>query len=716
MFRKGILLLGIILLAVSQLFAHEGMWVPTLLNKYNIGEMQQMGFKLSADDIYSVNHVSMKDAVVLFGSGCTGEMISDEGLLITNHHCGFDAIQNHSTVEHDFLTNGFWAKNHQEELPNPGLSVKFLFRMEDVTEKIMSATVGKPKDSTTTIIQRITKQIVGEASEKGKYEAAIQPLFYGNQYFLYVYEVFQDIRLVGAPPSAIGKFGGDTDNWMWPRHTGDFSLFRIYANKENHPAKYSADNVPYKPKKFFKISIKGIQPEDFTMVMGYPARTQEFLSSEAIRQIMEQGDPDKIKIRGIKLGILANDMEKDPKVRIQYAAKYATTSNSWKKWQGEVKGLKRLNAIETKQKFEKEFNEWVDSTPERKNLYGQVLPEFEKIYSQLDSYSRAYDYYSEIIQRGTDIFNLISIFDPIETSWPKLSATDQGKICKVLETKLREHFREYNRATDEKVFSSLLNLYYKDLNPVFLPEDFKTLMNKTSQEELISKVYRKSVFADSVKLAEIVSGLDAKKINRLSEDPAFIIFRSLKKHYEANVEPYYNSIQKQIDNNMKIYVAGIMEMEQGKSLWPDANKTLRVAYGKVEGYNPMDGVTYDYYTTVKGIMQKDNPHIYDYNVPQTLRNLYKNKDYGRYGKNGEMNVCFTASNHTTGGNSGSPVIDAEGNLIGVNFDRCWEGTMSDLMFDPERCRNIILDIRYALFIIDKFAGAGYLIDEMEIAE
>jgi len=716
MIRNRLLLTGLILLAFSSLFAKEGMWIPTLLNKYNIEEMKQMGFKLTAEDIYSVNQVSMKDAIVIFGGGCTGELISDQGLLITNHHCGFDAIQNHSTVEHDYLTNGFWAKNHQEELPNPQLSVRFLDRMDDVSDKVFAGSEGKPQDSIAVIIARNSKRITAEASQKGRFEAVVQPLFYGNQYFLYVYQVFEDIRLVGAPPTSIGKFGGDTDNWMWPRHTGDFSLFRIYANKDNQPAKYSANNVPYKPKKFFKISIKGVQPEDFTMVYGFPGRTQEFLPSQAISQIMVQGDPDKIKIRDIKLSLLAADMDKDPKVRIQYAAKYATTSNAWKKWQGEVKGLKRLNAVTTKQNFENEFKTWLAADQDRKNRYSEVLPNFDKLYGQLSPYAKAYDYYGEIVQRGTDLFAAVAILESLETRWTKLKPEEQAKSLKTIQQRLKDHFREYNRVTDEKVFAALIAMYYKDMDPRFLPEDFKALMKNTSPEKLISKIYRKSIFSDSIKLTALTTELNLKKLKTISHDPAFKLFRSLKTFYEKNVETNYTSIQKQIDGNLKTYVAGIMKMHEGRPLWADANKSLRVAYGKVEGFEPMDGVTYDYYTTVDGIMQKDNPSIYDYNVPQALRDLYHKKDYGRYGENGKMNVCFTASNHTTGGNSGSPVIDANGNLIGVNFDRSWEGTMSDLMFDPDRCRNISLDIRYALFIIDKLAKANYLIDEMVVVK
>lgn len=714
MIRKNILGIGLVILSFNSVLAREGMWIPTLLNKYNIEEMKQMGFRLTADDIYSVNHVSMKDAVVLFGSGCTGELISGEGLLITNHHCGFDAIQNHSTVEHDYLTNGFWAKNKEEELSNPELSVKFLELMDDVTDRVLAETEGKPVDSVAVIISRNTRRIIAEASKKGKFEASVQPLFYGNQYFLYVYQVFRDIRLVGAPPSSIGKFGGDTDNWMWPRHTGDFSLFRIYAGKDNQPAPYSPDNVPYKPKKFFKISIKGIQPDDFTMVLGYPAKTQEFLPSPAIRQIMEQGDPDKINIRDLKLSLLSTDMEKDAKVRIQYASKYASASNAWKKWQGEVKGLKRLNAIEAKQKIENEFRDWIGVDDGRIQKYANVLPELERLYSGFEPYTKAYDYYSEIVQRGTDLFSIIAFFDPIEKRWNQLSPEDQQKIQNAVDEKIAEFFNEYNLSTDEKVFVALMQLYAKNMDGKFLPEDFKSPMNKANSEDYLKKIYRRSVFSDAGKLTALASKLNAKKLSQMVHDPAFLLFRSLKGTYENNVEPYFISIQKQIDKTLKTYVAGVMAMNKGEKLWPDANKTMRVSYGKVEGYKPMDGVRYNYFTTLKGIMEKDNPAVYDYDVPQKLRDLYQQKDYGRYGNNAEMNVCFTASNHTTGGNSGSPVLNAEGYLIGVNFDRCWEGTMSDLMFDPDRCRNIILDIRYALFIIDKFAGAGYLLNEMEI--
>jgi len=714
MIRKNALLIGLILWSFTSVFAKEGMWLPTLLNKYNINEMQQMGFKLTAEDIYSVNQACMKDAVVLFGTGCTGEIISDKGLMITNHHCGYSFIQNHSSLEHDYLTNGFWAKSNQEELPNPGLTVRFLERMEDVTGKILAGTEGKSKDSIAATIVRNTQKVVKIAAENGKFDASVQTLFNGNQYFLYVYQVFEDVRLVGAPPSAVGKFGGDTDNWMWPRHTGDFSLFRIYANKDNQPAKYSKDNVPYKPKKFLEISIKGVKPEDFTMVFGFPGRTQQFLPTEAIRQIMQQGDPDKIKIRDFKLAQLSTDMNKDALVRIQYSAKYASTSNQWKKWQGEIKGLRRLNALDYKQKFEADYTKWVNSNPDRQKRYGQALSEINKLYALLSPYTKANDYYTEVVVQGTDIYNRFLFFETLANQWDTLAPAKQQKIQDSMSAWINGNFKNYNRATDEKVFAGLMKMYAEDMDPAFLPEEFKLLMNKITKEELIGKVYQASILSNQDKLAS--ANLGTKMFKQLRKDPVFKLFENLKAYYKSKIEPNYTSIQKQIDEQMKTYVAGILEMNQGKSLWPDANKTLRVSYGKVEGYEPMDGVSYDYYTTLDGIMQKDNPKIYDYNVPQKLRDLYQQKDYGRYGKDGKLNVCFIASNHTTGGNSGSPVLDANGRLIGVNFDRCWEGTMSDIMFDPDRCRNIILDMRYALFVIDKLSGAGYLLDEMKIVE
>ncbi len=711
---KKFVLQVLIVLASLQLSAKEGMWIPTLLEKYNIEEMQQMGFKLTAQDVYDVNNASMKDAVVLFGRGCTGELISDEGLLITNHHCGYGQIQSHSSVEHDYLTNGFWAMNKDEELPNSGLTVSFLERMEDVTDKVLANTSELSENAKEDKIKENTAGIVKEATEDGKYSASVKPLFYGNQYFLYVYKVYRDVRLVGAPPSAIGKFGGDTDNWMWPRHTGDFSIFRIYADENNEPADYSPDNVPFKPKKFFPVSMKGVQPGDFTMVFGNPGTTMEYWPHQAVDVTMNQREPDRIMLRDKKLEIIGADMQLDPKIRIQYAAKYASISNAWKKWQGEIKGLKRLNAIQKKKDFEEDFKNWAQKDGSWETAYKPVFDNFETLYSEYAPIIRARDYYSEVVLRGVELFQqakkLNSIILNIENNQDKKVEAQREIIARSLDG----FFKNYNQATDEKLFAELMPVFIQNLDKEYLPNEVVETFSKLKQDQLVAKLYRKSILTDREKLEDLLKNGKEKQLLKLRKDPIIGMFNALNFLYETKISPRVKEIEQQIDASMKTYVAGLMEMKKDEAFYPDANLTLRVAYGKVEGYEPLDGVEYKYYTTLTGIMEKDNPAIYDYDVPDRLKELYRNKDFGQYEVNGTVPMCFTASNHTTGGNSGSPVVNGNGELIGVNFDRCWEGTMSDIMYDPEVCRNISLDIRYALFIIDKFAGAGYLLDEMQL--
>jgi hypothetical protein len=714
---KQILVSLFMLFFINLSFAREGMWIPTLLNKYNIEEMQQMGFRLTAEDIYSVNKNSMKDAVVLFGSGCTGELVSGDGLLFTNHHCGYGAIQSHSSLEHDYLTNGFWARSREEELPNPGLAVRFLVRMDDVTDSVMAGTDNlKAGDINRKIADNI-KNIELKAGENNKYEAVVKPLFHGNQYFVYIYQVYKDIRLVGAPPSSIGKFGGDTDNWIWPRHTGDFSVFRIYANKDNEPAEYSPDNVPYRSKSFFPISLAGIQPQDFIMVFGFPGSTEQYLPSYAVDLIMNQSDPDRIKIREKKLEVLDKHMGNNAGIRIKYASKHAGTSNSWKKWQGEIKGLKRLNAITMKQAFEKQFQQWYSQNDSLKSAYGDIFQQFEKLYISLAPYNRAYNYYTEVMMRGADILSLAAYFPVNENGWSKLGDDKVASFREQLVNEIKDHFKDYDQATDEEVFVKLMRILRADLDPSFLPSAFLEQMDSYDDEKLLNKIYRKSVLTNQEELISLAQKLDEKTIKKLRKDPVIDFYTQLSLHYQRNIRPVYLELRNQIEAVQKRYMAGIMEMQDSRSLYPDANLTLRVAYGKVEGYKPNDAVTYKYYTTLKGIMEKNNPEIDDYDVHQKLRNLYENKDFGNYTDgNGEMPVAFTASVHTTGGNSGSPAVNAEGALVGINFDRCWEGTMSDILFDPDQCRNIMVDIRYVLFIIDKFAGAGYLLDEMDLVD
>ena len=713
---RKVVILSVLLTLFSTAWSKEGMWIPTLLKKYNIEEMQKMGFKLTAEDIYDVNHASMKDAVVLFGGGCTGELISDDGLLITNHHCGYGQIQKHSSVEHDYLTNGFWAMNKSEELSNPGLSVQFLLKMEDVTGRVFENTEGitNTEEKSAKVAENI-KNIVADYANGPNYPAEVKPLFYGNQYFVYVYEVFRDVRLVGAPPSAIGKFGGDTDNWMWPRHTGDFSIFRIYAGKDNKPAEFSSDNVPYKPKKFFKINMKGIEEGDFTMVFGFPGSTQRYLPSAAVKLIMEQSDPNRVAVRTMKLDILAEQMNADAKTRIQYSSKYANISNAWKKWQGEIKGLHRLDAVETKKKEEARFQEWAGATPERKVRYGNILSQFDQLYTEIAPWQLVNDYFSESIQRGTDVAQLVQLFSGLKKSVGDTARFNRTKAA--LPKYIASWLKDYDPKTDGKVFGALTRLYFDKVSPDYVSPGYRKLQSDVTAQQLIADFYHKSILTDSLRLKKFASEFSGKSLSALEKDPLFSLLESLNEHYFNNVSPVLNDIQQSVNSLQKEYMKGLMEMHEGEPLIADANLTLRVSYGKVEGYQPADGVTYQYFTTLNGIIEKDNPSIYDYDVPDALRQLYDKRDFGPYtNRTGEVPVAFCASNHTTGGNSGSPVLNANGELIGVNFDRCWEGTMSDIMFDPEMCRNIALDIRFALFVIDKFAGAGYLLDEMEIVK
>ena len=711
--KKISLIIALALVLVSGLYAKEGMWIPALLDK-NIDEMRQMGFQLTVEDIYNVNHASMKDAVVIFGRGCTGELISGEGLLITNHHCGYDEIQRHSSVENDYLTNGFWAMSPAEELPNPGLTVKFLKRMEDVTARVMEGVDETEEEKTQKKINENINAIEKAAADSGRFSTVVKPLFYGNQYFLYVYLEYTDVRLVGAPPSAIGKFGGDTDNWMWPRHTGDFSMFRVYAGKDNQPAAYSKENVPLRSEKFFPVSTKGTQSDDFTMIFGYPGTTTQYLPSQAVEIIMGQNNPDRIKIRDKKLKILAAQMEADRKVRIQYAAKYASISNSWKRWQGEIVGLKRLDAVQKKKDFEADFSEWINKNKERKEKYGSVLGEFSELYSLIAPYTRARDYYTEIVTSGCDVFRLASLLDRSILAMEVIDQEKKQLLKNKLLEELESHFKDFDLPTDKELFTAMLRMYRNDLPAEFLPTTFIEVMDKTTDLKLKQKTYQKSVLLDRERLSTLIGIMDGKGQEILEKDPVMKLFRMLNDHYSSTALGVVTELDKRILKNQKLYMKGILEMKADERLYPDANFTLRVGYGKVEGYEPRDGVWYKHFTTLDGIMEKDNPEIYDYDVPAKLRELYENKDFGNYAVNGQVPVCFAASNHTTGGNSGSPVVNANGELIGVNFDRCWEGTMSDIMYDPDRCRNIVLDIRYALFIIDKLAGAGYLLEEMEL--
>ena len=710
--KRKHLLLTFLVLFPAFLFAGEGMWIPMLL-QYNEKEMQEMGMKITAEDIYSINHSSLKDAIVLFGGGCTGEIVSDYGLLLTNHHCGYDYIQKHSSVEHDYLTNGFWAMNRGEELPCPGLSVTFLREMRDVTEKILfNVTNDMSEEERQAKVDENIKKLIAQFEKETPYKVSIKPFFLGNQYYMLLNEVYTDVRLVGCPPSNIGKFGGDTDNWVWPRHTGDFSIFRVYADKDGHPAEYSKDNVPYKPAKHLDISLKGADEGDFAFVFGYPARTNEYLPAVAVDQEANLIDPIMVDLRGKVLDIYNKYQEQDPKVRIQYASKHASIGNGWKKWMGVTEGINHFHGVEKKQAFEKDFQEWVMQSRSR-YMYMHLMRDFEQSYKELEPYELAYIYVAEAGLR-IELIRFAGRFAKLSEVTKDTPQEEIDKTIASLKTASAAFFKDYYEPIDREVAVMLLNEYLKAQPAIFRPAFLNDIKDVNGY---VDKLFAKSMFTDQEKVNELLDNFKPGKAKKLQKDPAMQAYQSLMNFYRGEVYPKNSSLNANIDHLRRLYMKGQMEMQTDKRLFPDANSTLRVTYGKVEGFKPQDGKTYRHFTTLEGIMQKENPDIYDYVVEPRLKQLYNNKDYGRYAdKDGTMHVAFTASVHTTGGNSGSPILNAEGQLLGLNFDRCWEGTMSDLIYDPAICRNISVDIRYVLFIIDKFAGAGHLIDEMTIVE
>ena len=688
--------------------ADEGMWLPSLISQ-RIADMQEKGFRLDADDIYSINQASLKDAVVLFARGCTGELISAEGLLVTNHHCGYGQIQKHSSVEHDYLKDGFWAMNRSEELPNPGLTVSFLDRMEDVTDIIMNGySPQMSEEERAELVKKNSETLIAEATKEGKgLRATVEALYYGNQYFLFVYREYSDVRLVGAPPSSIGKFGGDTDNWMWPRHTGDFSMFRIYADKDNNPAEYSKDNVPYKPKKFFRISTGGVQEGDFTFIYGFPGSTKEYIHSEGVRYIEEIGDPHKIALRTLRLEIMNRHQAQSQKVRIQYSSKNASVSNAWKKWQGEVKGIRKMKTVAVKQEYEKAFAQWAKGKE-----YEGLTDRIAALYKELEPYSYATDYYSETV-RTIEVANFAMSVARLFTGKGDEMKFDSARAATLAES----FYKDWYLPIDKESFVAVMDEYEKNVPEEFKPEFYRNQMQKYGNASAWAEdIFGTSIFVDENK----VRSLTAADRESVMADPAVMFFNEFLKWYSTDVQPHTIRLNRELDLAYRDYMRGQMDFAEAvdgpagrEAFYPDANLTLRVAYGHIKGYSPSDGVYYTPSSTIKGIMEKDNPDVFDYNIPQRLRDIYATKDYGRWtDASGEVPVCFIATNHTTGGNSGSPVINADGDLIGLNFDRVWEGTMSDIVFDPEICRNIALDVRYVLFTIEKIGGADYLFDEM----
>ncbi len=697
----------LVLLVVFQVSAQQGgMWIPSLLEGMNETEMKNLGSSLSAKDIYDVNHSSLKDAVVHFNGGCTAEIISDQGLLLTNHHCGYGAIQSHSTVENDYLKDGFWSDSNGEELPNPGMYITIIKRIDDVTNAafkgVTDKMTAKEKQSAIDInLNEIQKNAKKESWEETK----VKPFYNGNQYLLFVVENFKDIRMVGAPPTSIGKFGSDTDNWMWPRHTGDFSLFRIYSDKNNRPAEYSADNIPYTPKHFLPVSLDGIAEDDFTLVFGFPGSTDEYLPSVAIDQIVHKINPAKIKVREEALKITDEFMRADNSIKIQYASKYASTANYWKKWIGENQGIEKSNAIAKKQEQEKQFAQKVKNNSE----YNTILSDFDKLYAQINDVALARAYWTEVVYRNVELLRSSILLTQFEEKIKKDPTAFEIEKVKLLD-RMNSLFKNYSVTVDRPVFEKLVSMYQEKIPSEYLSGSLKNV----DVSKMTDEIYNTSKLTSYQGIESLLQGSSEEVIKKLNEDKGFLLGKDLSNEYYNSMSPKFNEINLEIQAVQKKYMKALMKTFPNERFFPDANSTLRVTYGKVKGYHPRDAVYYEPISYLEGVLEKYVPGDYEFDVPQKLRDLYKNKDYGVYGENGKMPINFLGTNHTTGGNSGSPVIDAHGNLIGLNFDRVWEGTMSDYNYDPDICRNIMVDARYILFIIDKYAGNERLIKELKL--
>ncbi|MEI8113477.1 MAG: S46 family peptidase [Bacteroidia bacterium] len=707
--KVGLIFLSVLILSVGSLRADEGMWMLPLIQKLNSKEMSKMGFKLSAKEIYDINKSSLKDAVLIFGGGCTAEIISKDGLVLTNHHCGYGSIQKLSSVDHNYLEDGFWAKNRDEELPSKGLSVTFLDRFEDVTKSVTDALNGitdsKAKDDT---LKAISNRLTTKAVGNSKYLKGRVVSFFGdNQYYLVISKTYNDIRFVGAPPSSIGKFGADTDNWMWPRHTGDFSMFRIYADKDNNPAEYSKDNVPYNPKRFLTISLKGIKPNDPAMILGYPGRTNRFMTSFEVKETSEINNAITILVRGVRQNILMDDMVADSKIRLMYSSKYAGSSNSWKKSIGMNETFAKLKVYDRRAADEKTFTEWVSADPARVQKYGKALADVKSAIDGRAKLQYTLRYYMEALN-SIELTSAAMRYAPKPEADPK----DARSARPTSSVSAPDFYKDYNAPTDKKVAKAMISLFKEKVPAADLPDFYKTIEAnyQGNIDAFVDAMFSQSVFVSEEKLNAALAG-DKKEIEK---DLAFATGKNISdavKKYNKDIEQYrtlYAQGQKQ-------YIAGMLEMKAGQAMYPDANFTMRLTYGKVMNYSPKDGVIFDYVTTLDGVMQKEDPKNWEFVVPNKLKELYKSKDFGQYAlKDGRMPVAFLTNNDITGGNSGSPVMNAKGELIGTAFDGNWESMSGDIIFEPllQRCINV--DIRYTLFIMDKFGGAGYLLNEMKI--
>lgn len=711
------IIIGLVLGLQPVVKADEGMWLPFLIERLNYQDMKEQGLQLTAEEIYSVNNSSLKDAVIVFGGGCTGEIVSDQGLVLTNHHCGYSYIQKHSTVEHDYLTDGFWAMSKDEELQNPGLTAKFLVRIEDVSDRINSElNEDMTLDERNAKIRELSKTIEKEATEDNHHDASVRSFFKGNEFYLFVYTTYKDVRLVGAPPSSIGNFGGDTDNWMWPRHTGDFSVFRVYTAPDGTPAEYAEENVPMKPAYHFDVSIDGVEEGDFAMIMGYPGGTQRYLTSVGVNMAINKKNPTIVNIRDKKLKVMKESMDASKEVRIQYASKYARTANYWKYFQGQTKGLKRLKVAQKKKDLEDEFQNWANQKEVRKEKYGNALKKLEEGYGLQENTIIAETYFREAIFRGPEILGFtLRNFYGLHKSLKE--DADEEKIQQrvdAIKGRLDNYFKDYHAPLDKKLLGAMLKMFYENVpqfqHPEILDEYYKSYDGDFMAAA--DDIFRKSSMKSKEEVLDLLEKPTERKIRK---DPAFELVDAFYKTYQ-NISQDTKRADELLSEGYRKFVAGLQEMNPDKSYSPDANFTMRLTYGKVNGYEPADAVQYEYYTTLDGVMEKEDPTDEEFIVPEKLKKLYEEKDYGRYGENGVMHTCFLTNHDITGGNSGSPVIDAKGRLIGIAFDGNWEAMSGDIAFEPELQRTINVDIRYVLFVIDKFAGASHLVEEMNIVK
>ena len=694
------------------LFAQQGgMWIPSLLEGMNETEMKNLGMKMTAKDIYDVNSSSIKDAIVHFNGGCTSELISDKGLLLTNHHCGYSQIQKHSSLENDYLQNGFWAKSLKDELPNPGVTATFIIKIEDVSNQILEGInpTMEEADKQKMIEANIAKVVQNSPKEKYQ-ENRVRTFYEGNQYMLFVVETFKDVRLVGAPPSSIGKFGSDTDNWVWPRHTGDFSLFRIYADKDNRPAEYSETNVPYKPKHYLPISLDGVAENDFTLVFGFPGSTDEYLPSVAIEQVINTINPARIGIRDKALAIVDKHMRADPQIKIQYASKFASIANYWKKWRGETLGLKKSDAVGIKKQQELNLTKEMRKRGKQEQ-YGELLPQFQTYYTQIEPYALAREYFMETVLRNVELLRTAFQTYQLKNSFEARGEQSFADRRDNLLASARVKYKDFNVQVDKEVFEALLALYIEEVPAQFLPDSFKNM----DVDKLAANVYSNSAFVSYDSLKDLLEGDAGTVMQKLEKDSGYKVVADMADAYFQKIAPDYEALELKIKGLERDYMKALLELSpKDARIFPNANSTLRVTYGQVKGYSPADAIYYEPVTHLEGVMEKYVPGDYEFDVPQKLIDLYNKKDYGPYAENGKIPVNFIGTNHTTGGNSGSPALDAYGNLIGLNFDRVWEGTMSDYYYDPSLSRNIMVDIRYVLFIMDKYAGADNLIKELKL--